>query len=95
MADLLQPVNHRMEEERPRTGGIKGEWSVAERKTFMEYLCNKRSKGGSKGSSGILDGMLFSGNLFSSVKKISFRQTNILQYVASGSLIGYKTGRAL
>ena len=35
----------------------KGEWSVAERTTFMEYICNERSKDGSEGSSGIVDGI--------------------------------------
>ena len=37
----------------------KGEWSVMERTTFMEYLCNGRSWGGSEGSFGIVGGMPF------------------------------------
>ena len=48
----------------------KGEWRVDERTTFMEYLCNETSYGGSEGSSGIFNGMLFSWHLFLSVKKI-------------------------
>ena len=58
----------------------------------MEHLCNERSKG-SKGSSGIDDGMPILGNLFLPVKKI-LKQTNILQNDNSSNLIGCKTGRA-
>ena len=70
----------------------KGEWSVAERTTFMEYLCNERSQGGSEGSFGIIDGMHFSGNISFAKKKL-FKQKNILQNDTSSPLIGYKTGR--
>jgi len=73
--------------------GLKGEWSVAERTSFMEYLCNQRSYGGSKGSPRIVDGMPFSGNLFSPIK--SLKQTNILQNGTLSSFIGYKPCRPL
>ena len=46
----------------------------------------------SEGSSGIVDGMHFSGNLF--LPKKSIKQTNILQNDTSSPPIGYKAGRA-
>ena len=52
------------------TPSAQGEWSVAERTTFMEYLFNKQNLSGSEGSPGIVNGMPFSGNLFLRIKNI-------------------------
>ena len=40
----------------------------------MEYLCNESSYGGSEGSSGIIDGMPFSGYIFLPIKNSQNKQ---------------------